>query len=174
MAENGLRHNRSAHWRTRFGCKQCKLRRVRAGICMIRFCFNTLTFRWSQCSAEKPQCHNCLRYGVDCVYMGGGTTQLISTGETETMLSPTRITAVVAAADIATQASTGVDLDSMVGFTPRLSQLNRYTTRVGYLFRHFQASTVLTIGIPPVVVVYQKEIFQLAFTVSHGCVNWPS
>lgn len=86
LAKTGHRQRR-AHRKSRAGCANCKIRRVKVRVVYrarslkhylgIRCASSsTLTFPRLQCDEAKPKCKKCIAFGVSCNYGTKGTTSV--------------------------------------------------------------------------------------------------
>ncbi|RAK94961.1 Zn(II)2Cys6 transcription factor [Aspergillus ibericus CBS 121593] len=118
MRTNTSVRGRRSHQKSRHGCQQCKLRKVK-------------------CGEEKPNCANCTRHGVDCSYAhaariegssSSSCVQPTSPGDASTMLSGSP------GSDGHSQAATAAATDLAIA---DLELLHHFTTSTAYTFsRH--------------------------------------
>ena len=105
---------------------------------------------------EKPSCRNCLTYGVQCFYLSIQSIQLIP--NVEGQLTIPRAGQSLARANVANMVARGIGLANSSG---------QQASQIAAFIHDFQTSIVLTIGSPPIVAVYQREIVRLALSVSY-------
>jgi hypothetical protein len=135
--EQGMRRRR-AHQKSRTGCGNCKLRRVK-------------------CDETQPRCNKCISFGVSCNYDATlDELQMVTSGT------------FVFGAPHETPMSFNQTVLSMVNTPPRAHSPNPrtsfYELRLEDLeiVSRFQSRTVLTIGTKESVHMYQREWFRVA------------
>src|SRR2546423_1059040 len=63
-----VNRNRRAHRKSRQGCGNCKLRRVKVSRYILQLRKRPLPESRMQCDESKPRCARCIAYGVACNY----------------------------------------------------------------------------------------------------------
>ena len=156
-APERLKRKRKAHKKSRQGCKNCKLRRVKVRqdeTSTQGFTLTDLACR-GQCDEAKPACKRCLEFGVECNYgpcydetsselqvPGGSVFQL-----TPPPRSPSQADAVLGL------------MNGSLGQTVSVLQMGH--DDLGLLDR-FYTRTILTLGTPDIRLIYQGEAVRLA------------
>ncbi|WPH01150.1 Hypothetical protein R9X50_00398500 [Acrodontium crateriforme] len=147
MSTTGLEPNRKrkSHKKSRGGCNNCKLRRVK-------------------CDETKPECHKCDAYGVSCSYDGAASDELhMMAGESAFHAFP-----------VPTPHKDPPTPPNDILFGMLNTSLPLHDTEERHvigetdleLLRKFQQRTILTIGTASTVKIYQKHMFYLIS--SHG------
>ncbi|EOO03807.1 putative transcription factor cys6 protein [Phaeoacremonium minimum UCRPA7] len=143
-SDKDVHRKRRAHTKSRRGCGNCKLRRIK-------------------CDEAKPRCKKCLEYGVACNYGPAGG---VSTGELVlsfggvSHIEPPRKAAV----------STNQTMMDMINYSLRQSPTSAQGVALVYqldmddmqLLDKFHSRTVLSIGTDKTRSLYQAESFRLA------------
>ncbi|KAF2796585.1 hypothetical protein K505DRAFT_237379 [Melanomma pulvis-pyrius CBS 109.77] len=162
--QEGPERKRKAHAKSRKGCGNCKLRRVK-------------------CDETRPRCQKCLSYGVSCNYNGKESSlELSAQGSFQVDLSPRSSLSnrvvdmglspplsinqnmVAMANDCLNTGSLDMDIKSMDGFR-HWHQANFWTFTEQDLgvMKRFQERTVMTIGTKKTAPAYRDCIYQLSF-----------
>ena len=140
-----ITRKRKAHKKSRMGCRNCKLRRVK-------------------CNEIRPMCDRCLEFGVICNYdpsipdlqplsSASEVVQLDSVVERSPLSSTEPVLDMVKAALLADSLGHKWNRGVLRFDNADLARLDRFQTR-----------TVLTIGVKKVARVFQQEVLHLAFT----------
>jgi hypothetical protein len=162
---------RRAHKKSRRGCSSCKLRRVK-------------------CDEKRPACHKCRDFGVTCIY-DGKISALSFAGESSFSLndlstpneqSPSSATAntknrsldVARTQRLSRSRRLGESSTVLAQFTGLPSPPDSDGESSNYafgrseleIFQRFNERTVLSVGNSQTSQIYQREIFQLACSVS--------
>jgi hypothetical protein len=64
---------RRAHTKSKRGCRNCKLRRVKVRSCSFHIMHQLTVYK---CDETRPQCQNCVEYRVACNYTQGPDLQV--------------------------------------------------------------------------------------------------
>jgi hypothetical protein len=134
---------RKAHKKSRYGCRNCKLRRVK-------------------CCETQPACHQCLRFGVACNYNP-------SIPDLQPCSGASKVVQLNTFVDMSPLQTTKPVLDMInrslqrnsPGLSGRTASRRFDNTDLARLDK-FQMRTILTIGVKRVASVFQKEILHLA------------
>jgi len=170
-ATSDANRQRRAHKKSRRGCSSCKLRRVK-------------------CDERRPACHKCRDYGVACTY-DGKMSALSFAGESSFSLND--LSTPNKESPISTKANTrdhslDVVRTQQMSIPQRLSESSTVQAQLTGLpsppdsdgenssyafgiseldiFQRFNERTVLSVGTTQSTRIYQREIFQLACSVS--------
>lgn len=169
---------RKAHNKSRAGCGNCKIRRVKVRMdCRtgIRRCSrNTvaLTRVRLQCDESKPKCKKCIAFGVSCNY---GATESTSVGELVLSFDGASCMEAPSKAPISMN-QTMLDL---INYNMRQSPTGKilgdqvYTLKPQDLevFDRFSSRTILTVGTDVTKWILQAETPRLACLVSHNTLH---
>ncbi|KAK3718917.1 hypothetical protein LTR37_004833 [Vermiconidia calcicola] len=156
---------RKTHKKSRKGCGNCKLRRVKAQ--------HNLEL---PCDEAHPQCEKCIAYGVTCNYDGDATDELQLAGEGAfTFISQPHQYAPAAEPDAAPRDSLspeGYDdkVERMLGMPLELHDIGEpyYVTEDDVeAMRNFRDKTVWTIGTAQTVRFYRQEMMNMISTIFH-------
>lgn len=166
---------RKAHTKSRSGCGNCKIRRVKVRMdCSSGFYpyFRntvTLTCVRLQCDEAKPKCKKCIAFGVSCNY---GATGSMSVGELVLSFDGASCGETPPKAPISMN-HTMLDL---INYNMRHSptgellgdQVYKLTTQDLEVLDRFSSRTILTLGTDVTKWILQAETPRLAFLVSHN------
>ena len=147
---------RKIHTKSRKGCKNCKLRRVK-------------------CDEGKPQCEKCISYGVTCDYDGDGCDELQLPGEGAFRFisqplenAPTNKREYLLPKDSMSPDDKDDKIEGMLNVpislheTGELYYISKEDVEILY---HFRDSTVFTIGTAQTVPLYRAEIVNMVCSV---------
>ncbi|KAK4541582.1 hypothetical protein LTR36_007879 [Oleoguttula mirabilis] len=146
-AETSSGRKRKAHTKSRRGCGNCKLRRIK-------------------CDEAQPECKKCQAYGVSCSYDGEGSNELQHSGEGAFRIEP-------AVPDGGTLVDFGPQNlptppnefpAGMLGYGLTLhdtEEVYRITEKDMDIFRRFRERTAMTIGTAQTVDTYRDAIGKL-------------
>ncbi|KAK3700108.1 hypothetical protein LTR37_016111 [Vermiconidia calcicola] len=146
---------RKTHRKSRKGCGNCKLRRVK-------------------CDEAHPQCEKCIAYGVTCNYDGDATDELQLPGEGAfTFISQPHQYAPAAEPESAPKDSLSPEgwydkVEGMLGMPLELHDIDEpyYVTEADVeAMRNFRDKTVWTIGTAQTVRFYRNEMMKMIDTV---------
>jgi hypothetical protein len=178
---------RRAHTKSRNGCKNCKLRRVKVRCLSFRIHTSyTLAKQSCQCDEGQPSCQKCVAYGVDCNYGGGTTTtELHHSGEAAFIVETfgpkgtsevtteaiavdelARTTVPPAFGPTAPPTPPSEYIMNMLGYRLALHETDEVyvcTERDLERLRRFHDRTVLTIGTAQTVHIYRDSILMLGW-----------
>ncbi|EXJ59710.1 hypothetical protein A1O7_03856 [Cladophialophora yegresii CBS 114405] len=136
---------RKAHKKSRFGCRNCKLRRIK-------------------CNEARPNCEQCLRFEVLCNY-GPSVPDLQPCSASSNVVQMESVldkSPLLTAQPVLDMVSASLQEDSLgSGWKPGVMRFdNADLARLD----KFQSRTVLTIGVKRVARLLQQEVIQLACT----------
>lgn len=165
---------RKAHTKSRSGCGNCKIRRVKVRMdCspgLHRYFRNTVTLTCIrlQCDEAKPKCRKCIGFGVSCNYGATGST---SVGELVLSFEGSSCMEAPSKAPISMN-QTMLDL---INYNMRHSpsgkllgdQVYKLTAQDLEVLDRFSSRTILTLGTDVTKWILQAETPRLAFLVSH-------
>ncbi|QIW99769.1 hypothetical protein AMS68_005287 [Peltaster fructicola] len=139
---------RKAHKKSRRGCENCKLRRVK-------------------CDEAKPVCQKCQSFGVDCTYDAKSTGLKFAGESSFSVHKPTHVAPTSAAMVLGSMAGprspSQLSSSSTLGSDSTESRTSfRWLPADLEVLGKFQQRTVLTVGTQATAKLYQNEIFKLA------------
>lgn len=152
---------RKAHRKSRKGCGNCKLRRVKVGHCYRTAC--NFTDLFLQCDEKQPSCRKCIDYGVSCNYDPTNSDLQLTIHETSNNDSPPELAL-----------SFGKGMTSIIHAPLSPDSIESAFRSGSYglqqhefdLLRKFQTRTVKTLGTTRTSHYYVDEVFKLACYVS--------
>ena len=159
ISKTGDSRKRKTHKKSRKGCNNCKIRRVK-------------------CDETHPQCEKCLAYGVSCDYEGDGAEELQLPGEGAfRFMSQPFENSPSKKQDILPKDSLSPDdrddkIDGMLDMpmvlhdTSEIYYLGKEDLEILYSFRD---KTVFTIGTAQTVPLYRAQIVSMVCDVSTTC-----
>lgn len=172
---------RKAHTKSRSGCGNCKIRRVKvrmdcSGSGTHRYFRNTvtLTFIRLQCDEAKPKCRKCIAFGVSCDYGATGSTSVgelvISFDGASCMEAPSKapIPMNQTILDLINHNMRHSPTGKLLG-----DQLYKLTAQDLEVLDRFSSRTILTLGTDVTKWILQAETPRLAFLVSHNNCYYP-
>jgi hypothetical protein len=176
--EDESNRKRRSHKKSRQGCRNCKLRRVKVRVTWSIVFQESITNDCPKCDETRPKCTKCTSFGVACNYdpkaadlqMSFNGTFSAKNKSTQKVLSGSNpIRDFICALDDPREAFSNVIQAPATPYPTIFSndnatfQLNRHTWD---RLSRFQRRTVLTIGTNKTAEIYQSEITKLACSVS--------
>ena len=154
-----------AHRKSRRGCGNCKLRRVKVGkLHLSESCEGYMTNPYLQCDESKPQCQKCRSFGVLCSY-DGQNSDLQSSFDRAANMGALQILPYALKQTVPSIITPSLRLRS-TGSSDGRDAIYDFQLRDLELLKKFQTRTVFTITTDQNLHLYQKESFQLAHSVS--------
>lgn len=158
--EKARNRQRREHRKSRGGCGNCKLRRVKVGFTDDFDHVTAFTKSPRQCDESRPGCKRCLTYGVSCDYDSQSSDLQPSVNGAFTLQAPQKLPVSLDQTILGVvngpSSSKSSDLDTIY----RLDLLDLD------LLKKFYSRTIVTLGTTRTAPLYQEQTLRLASSVS--------
>ena len=153
-----------AHRKSRRGCGNCKLRRVKVGkLHLSESCEGYMTKSYLQCDESKPKCQKCTSFGVLCSY-DSQNSDLQSSFDRAANMGTLQILPYALKQTVPSIITPSLRLRS-TGSSDGRDAIYDFQLRDLELLKKFQTRTVYTITTDQNLHLYQKQSLQLAHSV---------
>lgn len=155
-----------AHRKSRRGCGNCKLRRVKVSkLRPFESCEGHMIESYLQCDETKPRCLKCTSFGVLCSY-DGQNSDLQSSFDGAANLGTLQILPYALKQTVSSIITPSLRLPA-TGFSDGRDAIYDFQMHDLELLRKFQTRTVFTITTDQNLHLYQKQSLQLAHSVRY-------
>ena len=155
-----------AHRKSRRGCGNCKLRRVKVGkLHLSESCEGCMTERFLQCDESKPRCQKCTSFGVFCSY-DSQKSDLQSSFDGVAKIGTLQILPYALKQTVSSVITPSLRLRS-TGSSDGRDAIYDFQMQDLELLKKFQTRTVFTITTDQNLHLYQKQSLQLAHSVRY-------